>query len=207
MKARPILFSGEMVRALLAGQKTQTRRIVKPQPEEYYVAGHGVGRSGYPSEWSKDFWENCRTEYEWRTKAVCKYGRIGDLLWVREAFRYDDFNPSQVIYRADVPCDIVKDTKGIINYKPSIHMPRKCSRLTLKITNIRVERVQYITEQDAIAEGIKELQGGATIEYRLLWEKINGKGSWEQNPWVWCLSFQVIKKNVDERDNCKGDFV
>jgi hypothetical protein len=139
---------------------------------------------------------------------------------VREAFRLDDYNNQSAIYRADMPDSVAEETKGIIKWKPSIHMPRWASRLTLKITDVRVERVQDISEEDALAEGIDRTDnnfgnGVAYCDYQMkrkndtsdwfnspvdsfqsLWDSINN--NWNDNPWVWVIQFEVIKQNVDE---------
>lgn len=198
MRERPILMSAPMVRAILAGTKTQTRRVVKPQPE----AEHGgepywfVG--GYRA------WIYRRTTDLLRKGGnvlPCPYGQPGDRLWVREAWakwgRDDQCGegPSithEPIYRADNwPWD-ERD-----QWRPSIHMPRWASRITLEIISVRVERLQVISVGDAIAEGIPrggpENPDGIEIrEYRQLWERINGHGSWEANPFVWVVTFRRI---------------
>lgn len=161
-KARPIIFSGEMVRALLDGRKTMTRRVVKKQH--------------------------------------CPYGQPGDLLWVRETWRQAQWKDG-ILYRADKARSLGMDEYSDRHkWKPSIFMPRKASRLTLEITDIRMERVQDITTDDAIAEGIKELQGGAKVEFHNLWDSINAKRGygWKANPRVWVVVFQVHRGNVDE---------
>jgi len=163
MKSRPIIFSSEMIRALLAEQKTQTRRIIKPQPSEHWlpysygeihkmVDGDFVMRNGDPVVIG---WGPCNEDGEEGYK--CKYGKPGDYLWVRETFAVWD---GPIAYLADSWCNGHEDLDNKrcrldygVKWKPSIHMPRKYSRITLKITNIRVERVQDITEHDAIAEG------------------------------------------------------
>lgn len=214
---KPILFNTEMVQALLDGRKTQTRRVIKPQPERTYVAGHGIGRAGYTNEWvtchqSDEFgWE------AWKEKALinCPYGQPGDLLWVRETFTiYQGYSDSVPLYKTGEHDDLLK-------WSPSIHMPRWASRLTLKITNVRVERVQDISEEDAKAEGVYSWNGNTgdvrtgahkiwgtkevsaldpVAAFELLWDSINTKRgySWESNPWVWVIEFEVIKKNIDE---------
>lgn len=183
---RPILFNGAMVHALLAGKKTQTRRIVKIQPPA------GV-RVGYvPSE------------------TVSPYGRPGDRLWVRETFAKI---PGQTLpwietdYKATYQHgDRLGDTLGIKKrWTPSIHMPRAASRIDLKVTDVRVERLQDISEADALAEGIVPRLDGFGLpdgshfhatdprqSYFSLWEAINGPGSVEANPWVWAVSFERI---------------
>lgn len=188
MKERPILFSGAMVRALFAGTKTQTRRVVKPQPSTV--------RDGEPV-WPADK-RTLRMRFE-----ACPYGEPGDRLWVRETWRVrvPDQDGRVLDYRADHtsedPCDEP--------WSPSIFMPRSASRITLEITDVRIERLQDITSADAIAEGIEtageewrhylDPKGDCLTprnSYRTLWMSINGPGSWADNPWVWCLTFRRV---------------
>ncbi len=198
MTDRPILFSAPMVRALLAGTKTQTRRVVKPQPHHGLV-GVMVNLGG--ADWAMDDGD---LSGQWR----CPYGVPGDRLIVRETFRlpaeYDDVKPSlvrssaPVWYAADVRAD-----EGWGKTRVSIHMPRWASRLTLTITEVRVERLQDISEADAKAEGAPQLwttgdgdfyedaRGNHLTGYAGVWEHINGPGSWAANPWVWAVSFEV----------------
>jgi hypothetical protein len=166
MKARPILFSAPMVRALRAGTKTQTRRIVK----------------GIPADW--DLLE---------VLTPCPYGEPADLLWVRESCAANPVSGvPPIVYRADRTANVT----GGIRWTPSIHMPRWGSRLTLRITDVRVERLQSISISDARAEGMEGEDPVAS--YRLLWEVINAPGSWTVNPFVWAISFDVIAQNVDQ---------
>lgn len=236
MKERPILFSAPMVRAILDGSKTQTRRVVKPQPSEQWAPhsygevhkiredGEFVMRNGSPvvigfgpSNWDGD------------EAYACPYGQPGDRLWVREAFRHIDFTHIDGIYSCATQYEADKaigkrKSGGIeimdfrIGLRPSIHMPRWASRIDLEITGVRVERLQDISEEDALAEGIArpEDMSDATLEaldvytkgaersafnalnhpirqYRRLWESINGPGSWDANPWVWVIEFRRIK--------------
>ncbi|MBF0260424.1 MAG: hypothetical protein HQL97_01130 [Magnetococcales bacterium] len=191
MKERPILFSGEMVQAILAGRKTQTRRVVKPQPEErkitepghegvsLHLPGQSAYKDGVHEKWIRrgEYWD-------------CPYGKPGDRLWVRETFCIDD-RPFRggVLYRADFASPEI-----ISPWKPSIHMPRWASRLLLEITRVRVERVREISDVDAIAEGVISKEA-----FMPLWDSINavrGHGV-ETNPWVWVIDFKV----VDGRDH------
>eukprot|EP00456_Euglypha_rotunda_P012417 TRINITY_DN13522_c0_g1_i3.p1 TRINITY_DN13522_c0_g1~~TRINITY_DN13522_c0_g1_i3.p1 ORF type:complete len:238 (+),score=54.01 TRINITY_DN13522_c0_g1_i3:626-1339(+) len=203
-----------MVRAQLAGLKTQTRRICKPAMEQalsYVVSIPGA-----------DAWGD---EEGLGTSFHCPYGKPGDLLWVREtASRADKAEDGYVyespIYRADIT-----DPHGLafvtadgpryveqLKWRPSIHMPRAWSRLTNRLTAVRVERLQDISEEDAEAEGVGEHNVGCSAagryecrcgedsykdSYAKLWDYINGAGSWAANPWVWVLSFEVIRENVD----------
>lgn len=202
MKARPILFSGPMVRALLDGRKTQTRRIVKLTPKD------GVADNRF-------VFEDINGKFRF---IDCPYGRPRDLLWVRETWG-ETGSPMRVDYKADAgPITETARMSAGLKWKPSIHMPRYASRLTLRITAVRVERLQDISEEDAISEGI-ELLGGPTscspwkdyskdqrykffsapsASYCSLWESINGPESWDQNPFVWVIQFEVIHANVDK---------
>jgi len=211
MKERPILFSGQMVNAILDGRKTQTRRVVKPQPEQF------DGRAG--GEWCGWPVDKDGSLYK------CPYGQPGDRLWVKETwrprvdhdqwdcveFRSDGallkprFRDENDGHRFSEMCD-----SADMRWKPSIHMPRWASRTTLEITDVRVERLQDIDDKDATAEGIDETQDtfsvkpgqcvlksdGATAKhaFRYLWDSINAKAHpWSSNPWVWAISFKRVK--------------
>ena len=189
---KPIIFNAEMVRAITDGSKTQTRRPCK----------------------LKDI--NGKSFYEYSDDAMAAlvrhnpFGKPGDLLWVREAFCSDWGD--DIVYKADDPTGRGAREAGYNKepkYKPSIHMPRWASRLTLKITDVRVDRVQDITLADAKAEGIPEYgsditgfsdheyDNRTTIEnYKLLWNSIYN--NWHDNPWVWVISFEVINQNIDK---------
>jgi hypothetical protein len=244
--ARPILFSAPMVRALLAGTKTQTRRIVKPQPPE----GQHIGECPYSRTWWA-YWNGTPAAPRGCTCAVAPapYGWNGDLLWAREAWRvHERFSDvARIRYQAserqswteqheDFPVALSQGLKDKPGYRPSIHMPRWASRITLAVTDVRVQRLQDISEEDAQAEGVTRIgreypsfadpdsdwhrapnlwtvedglgstnaptAGGA---YRMLWELINGPGSWDANPWVWAVSFDVHLKNVDAVIAAKGE--
>ena len=187
MTERPILFTGEMVRALLAGRKTQTRRVVKPQPINPI---DGPGFSPVELNWRWDS-ENAR---------VCPYGVEMDLLWVRETWRtdprYDAAPPSSIHDNAPIWYDCDADTwTGYGKVRSPIFLPRKFSRITLEVTDVRVERVRSISEEDAIAEGVEpELDWTATMKYAVLWDKINGKKyPWANNPFVWVIEFKRLE--------------
>lgn len=219
MADRPILFQGPMVRALLAGTKTQTRRVVKgiKQP------GHtGAPMSHAPDEaYLLDGGPTWRFDYLGgvsRYDVVCPYGQPGDRLWVRESHWWfkDEHDPVTGYFPPKLTAEDVKyradgEKPGRI-WRPSIHMPRWASRITLEITGVRVERLQDISEADAIAEGGVQVASGwwshdgttmhtpgdthfggtAVDSYRLLWDQINGHGSWDANPWVWCVEFNRV---------------
>lgn len=199
-KAKPILFSAPMVRAILDGRKTQTRRIIKPQPD--WIR---------PSCGGTDVWHGyCGSGPE--NGVRCHYGTVGSELWVRETWQH---GPDDSVWYKATDEDIVGGCYKRM-WKPSIHMPRVASRITLRITGIRVERVQDITEEDAKAEGVEpnwigDLSGWNADEhgwihytrgienfpaftakesFQSLWEKINGPESWAANPWVWVVSFE-----------------
>lgn len=193
-KERPILFSGEMVRAILDGRKTQTRRIVKPQPPSHVreirvgmfepvVIRKGMEEPGTPVFGFAD------EERGWK----CKYGKPGDRLWVRETWFCITGEPGPIScnYKADFG-----EHRFAGFWKPSIHMPRWASRITLEITGVRVERLNDISEEDAIAEGCQCSGVPSSLTnrgaYAKLWESINGKGSWSLNPWVWVVEFKRV---------------
>jgi len=202
--SRPILFSTEMVRQILLGNKTMTRRIVKKQPADWQTiynfndgtyARVGVDFESHPFK--------------------CPYGKVGDLLWVRETWqRHCDGDDSFIewLYKAD-DRDLsdwvcIETGKVGIKWKPSIFMPRAASRITLEITNIRVERLQGISEDDAEKEGVENEfrvykpeysmlghSGGSTYRagFQTLWNKINGKNSWSENPFVFVIEFKKLQ--------------
>lgn len=193
MKERPILFNGDMVRAILDGRKTQTRRVVKPQPGS-------DNRIPWPGR--KNIVANIRDE---RVLGFCPYGQPGDRLWVRETWAMSGYQ--RVEYRA-APAD-GSDFRCVDRWRPSIHMPRWACRITLEITGVRVERLQEISEKDAKAEGLhyhSDMYGyrlygkysgigptddvGALDAFRSLWESINGPSSWDATPWVWVIEFK-----------------
>lgn len=178
MREFPILFSAPMVRELLAGQKTQTRRIVDPTNSGNLVQIRGRGPLFDP-----------RIHQDVMLKA-CPYGSPGDRLWVRETWREPD--PGEYDYRASVrPRET--EAGSAAPWRPSIFMPRAACRLELEIWSIRVERVQTISSDDAEAEGVG-CGGGETgpVElFRALWDSINGeRAPWARNPWVWVVAFR-----------------
>lgn len=199
---RPILFGAPMVRAILGGTKTQTRRVVKPCKDR--DIGCELSCCELAGEVNGGEFRNA-------------YCEPGDRLWVREAFIHEPADycweasvsipcrPASTVYRADQE----GDTRGA-GWKSSIHMPRSLSRITLEVTGVRIERLRDISEADAIAEGVHsdprcrgddDAAGfhriGAVRDdsfpiarYAVLWESINGPGSWDQNPWVWVIEFK-----------------
>ena len=223
MKERPILMSAPMVRALLDGSKTQTRRVVKPQfaPDAIPCEMVATNERGHQIVGHSGMWW-CEADGNHEKAVRCPYGQPGDRLWVRETWNW--FDPKSIpeqrlgmradftgkegerqiqwcaAYAADGPLPY-PGYDGRDHWRPSIHMPRWASRITLEITGVRVERVQEIDIADASAEGVtdtgslildKNEQGGPIAEYAVLWESINGPGSWEQNPWVWVIEFKLV---------------
>jgi len=189
MKERPIIFSSEMVRAILDGKKTQTRRVIKSQINCNRV---------YHAEQDRWlFYDISNDSYDLELDIKCPYGKPGDKLWCKETFvrQYTGFDYG-IIYKAD-GIKISEDMK----WSPSIYMPRWASRIILEITGIRVERIQDITEEDAKAEGC-EIGHGLTDDspffareaFQKLWDSINAKRGygWYENPWVWVIEFKVI---------------
>lgn len=209
MKERPILFSAPMVQAILDGRKTQTRRIVRI-PE--IVRSEGLDNGLTTIEWL-DKHESGPGFYAWMTEypdegsasVKCPYGIPGDRLWVREAFGFTLRNRKPyVYYKIDpdnlIPVGTIHPYKEFKGY-PSIHMAKWLCRITLEITEVRVQRLQEISEEDAKAEGCRltisfHLSRSFTAreQFRELWESINGAGSWAANPWVWCVSFKKVEQ-------------
>ena len=175
VKERPILFSAPMVRAILAGRKTQTRRAVELRDGESVV--------------TSDRWLVTTAKRAIR----CRYGQPGDRLWVKEAWQLVGNGPR---YRATNPGD--KTVRTV--WKTPIFMPRWASRITLEVTAVLAEHVQDISREDAIAEGIDCL-GNPVIAYRALWDSINAKRhTWKSNPWIWAITFKVIGGKEALRD-------
>lgn len=224
MNIKPILFSTEMVQAIIEGKKTQTRRIVKPNPEGPAAIYPGI------SFCKAHVNEYAQLRYTWEYKSPsgevygdgsgycnhCPYGMIGDILWVRETFvKACQWNGDgemlslKYYYRADNNWSNMDwydeksdSTTSSPKWKPSLFMPKVVCRLFLKITDIRVERLQDISEQDAISEGAIPMHlddFGNTFKtykrgFQSLWESINGADSWQSNPFVWVISFTKTEK-------------
>lgn len=217
VRERPILFSAPMVHALLAGTKTQTRRIAKVE-DTMGRASILAPRRGNSTASTFLLPEHAALA----AAACCPYGRPGDRLWVREAFRFldsfDGDSPSRVGERCVdagyrkpwAPTRYEVDglmrnwmTVGTPTYpptppapgklRPSMFMPRWASRILLEVTDVRVERLQDISAEDCFAEGIDlRVETPAKTQYARLWDEINGDGAWEANPWVWAVSFRRV---------------
>ena len=200
MKERPVIFNSEMVRAILDGRKTQTRRTLTERHLHLIDAASSAGEC-YPLESGVDH-ENSQSYY----REHCPFGQVGDRLWVREtfaAFDADWKHPGKphdlkdgpwpnVVY----PASVAKIPDGTC--RPSIHMPRWASRITLEITAVRVERLNGISEEDAKAEGYpleREVDGGAHdpwLWFRDLWDGIYPDNDFKVNPWVWVIEFKRV---------------
>jgi hypothetical protein len=214
VKEHPILMGAPMVRAILDGRKSQTRRVMKPQLKAHFTT-------------DVDYWTSGKHSGELgKPPLTTPYGQPGDRLWVRETWAPRGVHclpggklETMIAYRADGATHLFPHheiAREPFDWKPSIFMPRWASRITLEITAVRVERVQDISEADAKAEGIESIDfdgevffknygfkanakghtikafGRATQSYESLWEKINGAGSWADNPFVWVISFRRI---------------
>lgn len=214
MREKPILFSTEMVRAILDGRKTQTRRVMKPQPPEWV-------NSLYGPEWYSPAIIDSNGDLQEGKPIYGVYDDYGDfgvkcpyqpggVLWVRETWadlRGMGFGndpktdkPWNFAYKADIKPGSDSDRARIdygVKWKPSIYMPREAARLFLLVKNVRVERLREITEEDAIAEGIRIGIGGKPYfschdAFAALWDSINAKRGygWDVNPWVWVIEFE-----------------
>ena len=204
-KETGLMFKAPLVRAILAGQKTQTRRVVKPQP----APGQGMVNAaycGHPNLWLRDGpCDEADPAYEWR----CPMGKPGDRIYVRETWQHANFplgpydEGTTVFYRADYLDDPhgpdgEKSSEGKYrHWSPAIHMPKAAARIWLEITGVRVERLLSITEADLAREGIQEYidkgvdhDGTPRDTFRKLWETTGG--DWPANPWVWVIDFKTI---------------
>lgn len=237
MRERPILFSAPMVRALLDGKKTQTRRVIKPQPD-VSIGWGGCTRLMFKSRNGADILNEAIESPEPHSYlALCPHGTIGDRLWVREAWRvgkpHDNTAPRNilppliergqgvtVLYEAGGWRSIGPDGRPEPTYpdnelmpnwagkaRPSMFMPRAFSRITLEITSVRVERLQDIGDEDAIAEGIEGATEGYHVDggrhfhaasprysFASLWDSLNAERGhgWDINPWVWVVEFKRV---------------
>lgn len=192
IRERPILFSAPMARAILEGRKTQTRRVFKRAIDGDEVAGsvHPAAESGWIA-WFPGNVSAEKTKELYRIGIPCPHGLPGDKLWVRET-HWINKEEHIVAYRADGEMPDHMDEP----WRPSIFMPRWASRLTLEITDIRVERLQDISEEDAKAEGVglSNIMSSYQRDFQFLWNSINAKRGfgWDVNPWVWAVSFRRI---------------
>jgi hypothetical protein len=208
MREIPMLYSTPMVQALLDGRKTQTRRVVKPQPTKEFICGYDIHQSftGKPSVQLFEFYDtntDSDTSQRWPTddKGIkCPYGKPGDLIWVRETWMHSDDLDEPYWYKASFEQDYSEEKrKRMVGlWKPSIHMPKAAARIWLQIESVSVERLQDITEEDAVAEGVETLglypgyDVSSRGKFEGLWYSINGPDAWDANPWVWVIKFKVV---------------
>ncbi|GAA6558986.1 hypothetical protein nublan006_03070 [Klebsiella pneumoniae] len=216
MKERGMIFNGEMVRAILDGRKTQTRRPIKWKQTRFTEIGEREDGSKWP--WSEDAEHACDF---WHP---CPFGAVGDRIWVREAFRVHSraTDVATLVYKASernswteqtrrVPVAVCNKPATPEKWTPSLHMPRWASRILLEITNVRVERLNAISEEDVDAEGFAgdyptsvfpNLFPGEPKDwshlsmrdcYGVLWKSIYGEESWKANPWVWVIEFKRVE--------------
>ncbi|MEZ3980083.1 hypothetical protein QQX85_03565 [Klebsiella variicola] len=214
MREKGLIFNSEMVRAILDGRKTQTRRPIKWKQTRFTEIGEREDGSKWP--WSEDAEHACDF---WHP---CPFGAVGDRIWVREAFRVHSraTDVATLVYKASernswteqthrVPVAVCNKPATPEKWTPSLHMPRWASRILLEITDVRVERLNAISEEDARAEGI--IDGGclncgepepcgcanpdpdATDAFAYLWQSIYGQASWNANPWVWVIEFKRVE--------------
>ncbi len=216
MKERPVILNSEMVRAILDGRKTQTRRLMKVQPKQHdhknYDAPWACKSPNYYNTHEADW--ACRycgegIGMDGRSVYRCPFGQVGDRMWVRETFG-DCGN--RLVYRADTEDGAASQVKCWV---PSIHMPREACRILLEITAVRVERLNDISQEDARAEGVKPAgdmlpdypdtfltpKGDfaiAKVAFQRLWQSIYGEESWAANPWVWVIEFRRMGGSTRE---------
>ncbi|AOF14948.1 TPA: hypothetical protein PXM11_004319 [Yersinia enterocolitica] len=198
MNEKPILFNSEMVNAILSGRKTQTRRIMRDQPEVIPPEDE----CGVPGYWIPYNAGKTMVRNEMMTIA-CPLGMRGDQLWVREAFAAGLCTESTLAYRATHKTEDLEEGWGeTIKWTPSIHMPRWASRINLLITGVRVERLQDISDLDCCDEGYNgpavtaDNQWPSITWYERLWDSIYGQKegeSWQANPWVWVIEFERME--------------
>lgn len=211
MADKPIIFSAPMVNALLAGRKTQTRRVLKPQPK---VLKNGIWYRPYPVLRPLQ-WEYLHGD-RIAGFADTRYAP-GDRLWVREAFigpyAYEvneypprDWGNKPIWFPADGPVPDKFTGQFWHRARPSIHMPRWASRLTLTVTDVRVQRLQEISEADAVAEGVdaitmvdvpRQAAMSRRSDFAAIWNSLHGPGAWDANPWVAAYTFEVHRCNID----------
>ncbi|HIB1592353.1 TPA: hypothetical protein ACWV6B_004815 [Salmonella enterica subsp. enterica serovar Muenchen] len=201
MKERGMIFNAEMVNAILSGRKTQTRRPVKPQPEL-------TERSGF--SWNGAVFGSGSDDRETNRNFAhvkCPFGKPGDRIWVRETWSEAGASaPYLTLYRANYPEHVPAHYENIppvneIHWTPSIHMPRWASRITLEITDVRVERLNAISEEDAQAEGVQPAcyeitppEAAYRVSFGEVWRGIYGEESWAANPWVWVIKFKRVEE-------------
>lgn len=218
MKFIPILFSTPMVQSILEGRKTQTRRVIKQKDQPHLKYDNSCIDYSNGFGWVvKHQIEEDPNRYEITQNFKCPYGKVGDILWVRETWieAPELCTWKKYSYKADYNSHLAELGK----WKPSIHMPKLACRLFLKVKSLRVERLQDISETDAESEGIgkqfstlfnewrfkdyynvKDDWRSAVSSFQSLWASINGEQSWNDNPWVWVIEFERIELTTEQRN-------
>lgn len=216
MTERGMIFNGEMVRALLDGRKTQTRRIMKPQPEVCSRGGHWWSSNVFKTMLHvEEEMQNGKGGWGGLVGGACPFGAVGDRIWVRETWAEAGGNaPELQLYRANYPDHVPSHYEHLkpaeeIRWRPSIHMPRWASRITLEITDVRVERLQNISQRDAVAEGMPPSRPSIDAvsqglgypdfprsAFAQIWQSIYGADSWQANPWVWVIEFKRVDREA-----------
>lgn len=191
---KPIIFSTPMVQAILDGRKTQTRRVIKPDILNWFDIDVDGTAFAYIDQATGD---------SYKPEDICPY-KTGITLWVRETWSKDE--NGEYVYRANY--GTTEDDSfppSMFKWKPSIHMPREAARIFLLVTNVRVERLQDITEDEAVKEGAKAYGPNncsgtsARIAFAEIWDKTTTEHEWRTNPWVWVVAFEKISKEEAER--------
>ncbi|CZY38579.1 hypothetical protein [Enterobacter asburiae] len=228
-KERGMIFNGEMVRAILDGRKTQTRRVIQSAARTMQARGLEVISHRAPGDkWYGDYvfsmrdrngvWHDFTNE---QFLAKCPFGQPGDRIWVRETWAEAGAGaPDLKLYRANYPAHVPTHYENVppaedVRWTPSIHMPRWASRITLEITGVRVEQLKSISEDEARSEGVARLREGFWKHYQpgwtqhqlsargafaTLWDSIYGSGEWDRNPWVWVIEFKRIEGDLHATD-------
>jgi len=210
-----MIFNGEMVRAILDARKTQTRRIMKVQPQpsksrpgDFWFSSKKLESMVHLSDLvpGNSPISDCHLFFQ---EHCCPFGTVGDRIWVRETWAEAGAGaPDLKLYRANYPEHVPTHYENVppadeIRWTPSIHMPRAACRILLEITGVRVERLRDLSEDDAKSEGITPPSGGVLpgweyrINFRDLWMSIYGSDNWEANPWVWVIEFKVVPNVQD----------
>ncbi|KGH27743.1 ASCH domain-containing protein [Comamonas testosteroni] len=218
MKETGLMFKAPLVRAILSGQKTQTRRVVKPQPPEDRLHRSVDAPDSFVAEGEHTWWSGTYTQGIYHS-AKCPFGKRGDRIYVRETWCQQADDDGCLIdnvywYRATDPDVMDSEDMEKSPWRPSIHMPKSAARIWLEVTGVRVERLQDISNEDAIAEGVNRISHGREGDYysairneqhpknwtypddafRELWESTGG--DWAANPWVWVIDFKRIDRRT-----------
>ncbi|MGP2870096.1 hypothetical protein ACTVMR_24025 [Serratia nevei] len=203
MKERPVIFNSEMVRAIIDGRKTQTRRVMAVQPESNQFGLLRITDSTKRSDIGKYHWAESNATGTHQRSALfsCPFGQVGDRMWVRETWTPESIDAEDGSYSPDYRATANgQPLDG--RWTPAIHMPRKACRILLEITAVRVERLNDISDGDAISEGCStaDMKSGDCVAdvFARLWSSIYGVDSWNANPWVWVIEFRRVGDSARE---------